>query len=44
MTGLIWIQTVGHFDGIPDRIFENNDSEEKNQQMIKKHAKLPSIQ
>ena len=43
MSGLIWIQTVWHFDGIPERIFQKVDFE-KNQQTTKKHAKLPSRQ
>ena len=29
MSGLIWIQTVWHADGIPARIFEKVNSEKK---------------
>ena len=36
--GPIWIQTVQHSDGIPERIFRNDDFE-KNQQTTKKHEK-----
>ena len=37
---MIWIQTVWHSDGIPER-FKNSG---KNLQMTEKHAKLPSMQ
>ena len=40
MSGLIWIQTVWHSDGIPVRIFQKVDFE-INQQTAKKHSKLP---
>ena len=36
MSGLIWIQTVWHSDGIHERIFQKNDFEER-QQMIKSY-------
>ena len=42
-SGLIWIKTVWHADGIPEQIFEEVDFD-KNQQAPKKHAKLPSGQ
>ena len=40
-SGLIWIQTVWHFDGIPERFFLKKLIEKKK---TKKHAKLPSMQ
>ena len=44
MLGLIWLQTVWHFDGIPERLFEKVYLKKKNLQITKKHAKLPSMQ
>ena len=29
MSGLIWIQTIWHCDGIPERIFEKDNFEKK---------------
>ena len=43
MSGLIWVQTLRHFDGIPERIFRKVDFG-KNQQTAKKHEKLPRMQ
>ena len=40
MSGLIWIQTVWHCIGIPERFLEKVDFE-KVQQMTKKHEKFP---
>ena len=40
MSGLIWIQTISHSDGIPERIFEKVDFE-KNQQTTKKLENYP---
>ena len=44
MSGLIWIQTVLHSDGISERIFEKVDFEKYQQtdRQQKKHEKLPS--
>ena len=44
--GLIWIQTIGHSDGIPERFFEKKliFFFLKNLQTTKKHVKLPSMQ
>ena len=40
MSGLIWIQSVGHSDEIPERIFEKADFE-KNQQTTKSMKDFP---
>ena len=40
MSGLIWVQTVWHSNGIPEIIFQKVDFE-KNQQMTKKYTNLP---
>ena len=42
-SGLIWIQSVWHSGGIPERIFEKVDFE-KNQQTTTKHEKFPKGQ
>ena len=40
MSGLIWIQTVWHYDAILKYYFENaNFEEEKKQQTIKKNTR-----
>ena len=43
MSGLIWIQTVWHPDGIPERVFQKNDFENKSAD-DKIHEKLHSMQ
>ena len=40
MLGLIWIQSVWHSDGIPERSLEIVEFE-KNQQTTKKHENFP---
>ena len=41
---LIWIQTVWHSDGIPERFIFKANFEKTKQQTTEKHAKLPSMQ
>ena len=41
MSGLIWIQTVWHSDGIPERTFWKNVDSEINQQMTKNMQNYP---
>ena len=43
MSGLIWIQTVWHSDGTPERIFKNVNFEKKSADITKNHAKFPSM-
>ena len=42
--GLIWIQTVWHSDGIPEKVFLKVDFEKKKSANDKKHEKLPHMQ
>ena len=41
---LVWIQTVWHSDGIPERIFRKNRFWKKISRRQQKHEKLPSMQ
>ena len=43
MSGLIWVQTVCHSDGIPETILRKSSFLKKNHKTTKKHVKLPSI-
>ena len=43
MSVLIWIQTVSHFDTVPDRNLEKVNFE-KNSRRQQKHEQLPSMQ
>ena len=44
MSSLIWCQSVGHTDGIPERFFIEKADFEKKSADDKKHKKLPRRQ